>query len=156
MGNDSEAIRVLDDQRRLVTVEGLPNLALKANRLPAAYADLYIQLYNNAISEFPPIEGYETVHSVMVERLAWFFVQQKIEDGKDADLDIDFKVYRQNFNAMSRICETLIREAKAISIEQVFKFKFAMQVSQLVDRCVSSSEERKILATELMKLAAAN
>ena len=156
MGNHSEAMRILDDQGHPATVASLPNLALKASRLPAEYADLYLQLYSNAIAEFPPIEGYETVHSVMVERMAWLFVQQKIEDGKDTDIDIDLKMYRMNFNAMSRMCETLIREAKAISIEQVFKFKFAMQVSQLVDRCVSNKEERKILATELMKLAASN
>ena len=155
MGNHSEALRILDDQGHPIVV-GLPNLALKASRIPVAYANLYLELYNNAIAEFPPIEGYETVHSVLVERMAWLFVQQKIEDGKDADLDIDFKRYRMNFNAMSRMCETLIREAKVISIEQVFKFKFATQVSQLVDRCVSDKEERKILAKELMKLAASN
>ena len=53
---------------QLSVLPKLPMLA-RDNRLPGDFRDLYNQLLTQALREFPPIEGYETTHVLLLERL---------------------------------------------------------------------------------------
>lgn len=131
----------------------LPQAALKSNSFPDEYRELYEELVDKAISEFPPIEGYAIMHATMVERMAYMFVAQKIEDAKTSALDIDMKRYRLNIQSFLRTCETLLKEARTISSEKTFKHKFIHDVLEILDRCVSIKKEKKQIAVELNRLA---
>lgn len=132
-------------------VIAVPEGTLVINNLPVEFRELYQEMVRRAIDEFPPIEGFSVMHSMLVERLAFSYVNQKIQDSK-LDTDVNWKSYKINFGQFLRTCETLLREAKAISIEKSFKAQFIQDVLEIIDRCVTNQKEKALIARELKSL----
>jgi hypothetical protein len=128
----------------------LPTVA-RSTRLPGSFATLYQQLLTQGLREFPPIEGYETTHVMLVERAVHFFCAQKAAE--DLPVIGDIKAHRTNISGFLRTCEALLKEARSISAEATFKHNFIRQVVEVIDRCLASSEQKTLVIRELRKLA---
>ena len=135
---------------RQLNTTNLPLLA-RDSRLPGDYRRLYNQLIDQALAEFPPIEGYETLHVMLVERAVYFFCKQKETEAEP--LIIDLKGYKTNIAGFLRTAEAMLKEARSISAETTFKFNFIRQVVEVIDRSLPESESKKTVIRELAKLA---
>jgi hypothetical protein len=127
---------------------------LTTNKLAPTTRQLYIQLLQQALQEFPPIEGYETMHMMLMERTAFTFCKMKEAEVNPVDQTYT-KDYYMTFSAFGKMVEKLLKEAKNISLETTFKHNFVIQVIEVVDRVVQDSETKIALSRELHKLAAA-
>lgn len=119
-------------------------------RLVGTYRDLYNTLLTQGLREFPPIEGYETMHVMLVERAVYFYCVQKEVEALPTILDL--KGYRTNISAFLRTCESMLKEARSISAETTFKHNFIRQVVEVIDRCLPTSAEKTTLVRELRKI----
>jgi len=129
----------------------LPAIA-RDTKLPGRYRELYNQLLQQGLREFPPIEGYETMHVMLMERAAYLFSRLKADEDTP-DAIVDFKRYTVNFRAFIRVIESMLKEARSISAEVTFKHNFVRQVVEVIDRCIPNSEYKKLVVSELAKLA---
>jgi hypothetical protein len=136
---------------RNVSIARLPRDA-RDRTLPGRYGEIYHSMLDQALAEFPPIEGYETMHVMMMERAIYFFVKQKAQEDQPIQA-FDLKSYRVNFLAFIKSCEGLLKEARAISAETAFKHNFVRQVVEVIDRVVADPELKKNLGKELSKIA---
>jgi hypothetical protein len=130
----------------------LPALAKKSG-LRGNYEELYKSLLHQALEEFPPIEGYETMHALMSERLVYFFCKQKEEEQSPIQ-ENPFKQYKFNAAAFIKMCEAMLKEARSISAEATYKYNLIRQVVEVIDRTVQDPEAKKLVIQELNKLAA--
>ena len=132
----------------------LPKLPMTArdNRLPGDFRELYNVLLNQALQEFPPIEGYETTHVLLLERSIYFFCKQKADEAEPIQ-SFDIKRYKTNISGFLRTIEALLKEARSISAEVTFKHNFVRQVVEVIDRCLDDSDQKRLVVRELAKLA---
>ncbi len=119
---------------------------------PSEYQLLYSQLISRALREFPPVEGYETTHSLLIERMAYFFVKQKVDENEPVQT-FDLKKYKVNVSAFLRTVEALLKEARSISAEVAFKHNFVRQVVEVLDRSIGDVTLKRTVITELHRLA---
>jgi hypothetical protein len=87
---------------RNVSIARLPRDA-RDRTLPGRYGEIYHSMLDQALAEFPPIEGYETMHVMMMERAIYFFVKQKAQEDQPIQA-FDLKSYRVNFLAFIKSC----------------------------------------------------
>ena len=144
----------MEQEEKLLRGEigGLPQRALMENTLPSDYKNMYVSLVHQAAREMPLVDGYQTMHMILVERLAFMFVLQKQSDNRQA-IDVDWKRYRSNFNSMMKAAEALLKELRAITVDRAFKHMFVTQVLEIINRTVSNAEEKRTIAKELRNLA---
>lgn len=122
----------------------------RVSKFPGDLNSLYQTLVSRGLEEFPPIEGYETMHCLLVERLAYFFCAQKAAE--NLPIIVDTKKYRTDIGAFLRTADSMLKEARAISAETTFKHNFIRQVVEVIDRTVPS-EHKPLVIRELEKLA---
>ena len=144
-------VEVLPPVSHTSVLRRLPDIA-RDSRLPADYRDLYNQLLTQSLLEFPPIEGYETMHVMLAERATYFFCRQKADENEPVQ-PFDLKRYKANVAGFLRTVEALLKEARSISAEVAFKHNFVRQVVEIIDRSLPDTEHKRLLVRELGKLA---
>jgi len=120
--------------------------------LPGRFGDLYRSLLTQGLQEFPPIEGYETMHVMLMERAAYFFCKQKADEN-DPIQSFELKRYKANFIAFIKVCDAMLKEARSISAEAAFKHNFVRQVVEVIDRVIADPDLKRTIVRELGKIA---
>ena len=134
------------------TPNALPIEVYQQNRFRGQYQVLYLRMLADALREAPNVEGFQSMHGIMVERLVWLFVQQKLNDAKNSDADVVWKQYNADFRNLMKLCENLLKELRAVSTERAFKSKFVADVFTVLDRAISEPNLKRTIVKQLRDL----
>ena len=151
MTDDARAIQLLQSG----SLPELLDSGMTANALSPTFQNFYRRILQNAINEFPPIDGYETMHHLLCERMAMSFTYMKMQDVSDPYTDTHWGFYKTQFRNFLKTCEVLLREAKILSGKEslvLFKHKFVDQVIDVLDRTVLNEVDKRRVVEELRKL----
>lgn len=141
----------------LLTIGRLPQRVQTeffANQFAAAYQQLYRAVLDQALSEFPAIDGYETMHALLCERMAMTFVHMKVADGTPEEA-VAWKNYNTDFKMFLKTCEGLLKEARTLASQKslvLWKHKFVHDLVGVIDKTLSDQNDKTRLKEGLLKL----